>query len=655
MNSREMVHDRSIELGKLVVRMTTMAGSGHPSSALSLAQLVVSLMYKQMRYDPSDPWNAASDRLVLSEGHAVPIIYAAYAGLAGVVGKSPETSKVLAVSDLDTLREIDSLLDGHPNPAEGFPFFDAATGSLGQGLSVAAGLALAARLAGIDKNIYVICGDGECREGQTWEAADFIIDHKVTNVCLIINCNGQGQADYVSTQQSQQVLAGKFNSFGWEVRTIDGHDADQIFSALSVVGTTAKPYVILAATEKGWGVEDLKDKGNHGKPLGKDKLDKANADLEAMRNRLRIGNKVEGVEDFKPPMPASVSFKVKAPVAAKLPEPDFDKLLAGDGFLGKWQSGKKLSSRRAYGLALRALGKINDRVVALDGDVSNSTFAMYFADAFPERFFEGKIAEQNMVSAACGLSAGGYVPFVHSFGKFFVRAYDQIEMAVISRANIKIVGSHSGVTLGADGPSQMGVTDMAFFGSYPAGGGIDGGPAMAIFNPADAVCAYTCTQLMSEHNGMCYMRTMRSDMPLLYGADCQFEIGGSKVLVEGSDLLIVATGYMVHVALKVIEQLKEKEGINAGLVDAYSFPLDPKPILAAAGKCGNKILTLEDNYTGGLGSSVCQFAAQAGNIKVQCLTACRIPKSGKSAEDILKFVGLDDKDVARAVSKLAAE
>jgi transketolase len=258
---------RAVEMGKNVVRMTTAAGSGHPSSGLALVHLVASLMYRQMRHDPANPWHPGSDRLVLSEGHAVPVVYAAYADLGGAVGKSPAEKRTLTIDDLRTLREQDSVLDGHPNPAEGFPFFDAATGSLGQGLSVGAGLGLAARLNKLDKRIFVIIGDGESREGQIWEALDFIIDHKLTHVCPIFNCNGQGQADYVSRQQSPEVLAAKLQAFGYLVEVIDGHDLQQIATAVDKVGQTAQPMAVIAKTQKGWGVDSLKDKSNHGKPL----------------------------------------------------------------------------------------------------------------------------------------------------------------------------------------------------------------------------------------------------------------------------------------------------------------------------------------------------------------------------------------------------
>ncbi len=645
----DLVNDRAIEIGKLAVRMTTAAGSGHPSSALSLAHITTVLMYHHMKYDLNDPWNNQSDRLVLSEGHAVPIVYAAYADLGGVVGKSTKEARKLTPADVDTLREIDSVLDGHPNPAEGFPFFDAATGSLGQGLSAGAGLALAARLRNIDKKIYVICGDGEIREGQVWEAMDFVVDYNLLNVCLIVNCNGQGQADYVSKQQSADVLNQKIQAFGWKTIVIDGHNPDDILSALEQVGKCDKPVAIIAKTEKGWGVSDLKDKSNHGKPLPKEKLEKAMSDLDEMRKKLNIPADID-VSDFRPTKPEATPVVFAEP-KGKLLAPDFDKLLEGDGFLAKWQSNKKLASRRAYGLALRELAKLDERIVALDGDVSNSTFAIYLHKSQPEKFVECKIAEQNMISAAVGFAAAGYIPFVSSFGKFLVRGYDQIEMAVISRANIKFVGSHIGVTLAADGPSQMGLVDAAFFRAFTSAYE-NGQPVMVIFNPSDAVCAYKCVQLAADRVGMCYIRTMRPDTPLLYSPDEEFSIGGSKQLAEGKDLLIVATGYMVHEALKAIDKLKA-DGIEAGLVDAYSLPVSPEPIIEAAGKSGNKILTVEDNYIGGLASNIAEIAAAEGNIKVSSMLVRRIPKSGKTPDDLLKYCSLTEDDIAKSAKELA--
>jgi len=640
----EAIHAKVIELGKHVVRMTTKAGSGHPSSALSLGHIVVCLMYKHMRWDPADPWSPASDRLILSEGHSVPIVYAAYADLGGMVGKSRENARRLTVDDLEGLREIDSVLDGHPNPAEGVPFFDAATGSLGQGLSVAAGLALAARLRGLDRRFFCIIGDGEAREGQIWEAADFIADYGLNNVTAIFNCNGQGQADYVSNQQSADVLAAKLAAYGWSVEVINGHDPEAILKALQAAAGRDAPTAIVARTEKGWGVEDLKDKGNHGKPLPEEKLQKAVSDLDGMYKNLQITDRTAQALQA-PQAPAKSAPLPEGTIQIK----PFEQAIADAGLADSLEKGK-LATRRAYGAALLALGEADERIVALDGDVSNSTFALFFAKKFPERFFECKIAEQNMVSAAVGLAAAGYVPFVSSFSKFLVRAYDQIEMAHITRANIKLVGSHAGVSLGADGPSQMGLPDVAFFRSFSLVDNAFGQPACVSFHPADAVAAYHLTKLMANHRGMAFMRTHRPDVPLLYAPGETFEIGGSKVLVEGDALAIVAAGYMVHVARSAAEILA-KDGIQCTLIDAYSFPLHGEPILAAAAKAGGRILTVEDNYGGGLWSAVAEIAAERGDIRVSGMVCRRIPKSG-TPDDVLAFTGVSAQDIVEKVKAL---
>ncbi len=642
MSLSDSVNAKAIESGKHVITMTTQAGSGHPSSGLSLAHTVVLLLEKRMRYDPANPWHAGSDRLVLSEGHAVPIVYAVYADVGGVMGRSPDQPKTLTVEDLADLRELDSMLDGHPNPAEGFPFFDAATGSLGQGLSVAAGLGLAARLRGVDKTIFAIIGDGESREGQIWEAADFIVDQRLTNICAILNCNGQGQADVVSPQQSVEMLAAKMAAFGWEVTTVDGHDVEALDATLNRAGATDKPLAVVIETVKGWGAPVLQAKGNHGKPLKPDQVDGALADLDSMHDKLGIArDATDGLGISRPPAePAALP-------AGAIELPPFDEGIADAG-LADAVAKNKLATRRGYGAALLALGKADERIVSLDGDVSNSTFAEYFAKQLPDRFFECKIAEQNMISTAAGLAAAGYIPFVSSFAKFLARAYDQVEMANISRANVKLVGSHSGVSLAADGPSQMGLLDVTYFRSFGSADDGRGQPACVSFQPADSVAAYHLTGLMANIDGMCYMRTHRPDVPLIYDKQARFEIGGSNVLRDGDAITLVSSGYMITVVLKAADALAA-DGINCTVVDAYSFPMKAEPILAAAAKTGGRILTVEDNYGGGLGGAVAEAAAASGQYTVQIMTCRRIPKSGNSPEDVLSLVGLTAEDIANRV------
>ena len=626
----DALRSKAIDIGKLSVRMTTMAGSGHPSSALSLAHVVTALMFERMRFDPRDPWNAHADRLVLSEGHAVPIVYAAYAELGGVYG-TPEAPRTLTPAELDTLRQVGSLLDGHPNPAIGFPFFDAATGSLGQGLSCAAGLAAAARLDGSDKWIYCVCGDGESREGQIWEAADFIADHGLDHVRAVFNCNGEGQADLVSAAQSSERLAQKLIAFGWRTLVVDGHDLAAVRLALAEPpGGDRKPVAIVARTVKGWGSKLLQGKGNHGKPLGKAQLDEAMAQLDANRAGLEPG-------PLPGPARPAAGRRAAARVGA-LPAADFGKLLEGDGALGGFQKTSTLSTRRAYGLAIRELGAVSPDVVVLDADVSNSTFSEYFKHRHPERFFECKIAEQNMISAAGGLSAGGKIAFASTFGKFLSRAFDQIEMCAISGHPLKLVGSHSGISLGADGPSQMSVTDIPFFRSFPGDAKRAGRRNTTVLNPACATAAYKLTEWMARHDGLVYLRTMRSDLPLLYGAAEQFPVPGAKVLVHGKDLVIAATGHMVHTARAMLPRLREA-GLEVGLVDCYTFPIAAEVVLAEARASGGRVITFEDNYRA-LGSAVAEAAAVDGGVRVRALAVEQHAKSAPSADEVFAYVGL---------------
>lgn len=636
------VHEKAITLARLVVRMTSLAGSGHPSSALSLAHIVAYLMYHEMRWDPHDPGDPAADRLVLSEGHAVPIIYAALADLGAVVGKDPARRKRLTVDDLDQLRALESPLDGHPNPAEGVPFFDAATGSLGQGLSVAAGLALAARLDGSPRRVFCLVGDGESREGQIWEAVDFAAERGLTNLCAVFNCNGEGQAGPVSPQQSAERLAQKLTAFGWRVASIDGHDPEQIAESLRAFGGTDRPLALVARTVKGWGVEALQ-KGNwHGKPLPEAELATANAQLDALAAR-----RVSGPERLGRPSPPPAGFQRAIPRVdpRELRWPDFEEALRSAGLGAALEKGA-LSTRRAYGVALKIAGDLLPQVLCLDGDVSNSTFSEMFGRAHPDRFIECKIAEQNMISLAAGLSAAGFLPFVNTFSKFLARAYDQIEMANISRANLRLVGSHSGISLAADGPSQMSLPDLGFFRAFTTVRGDDRqSPLCWVYHPADAVAAYHCTRLLTTHTGMVYMRTHRPDVPLIYAPETRFEPGGFHVLVSGDELAVIAAGYMVHVARQAVAALA-KQNRRAALIDAYCLPIDAERLVDTLRRCGATALVVEDNYGGGLGAAVAEIAARAGGLTVQTLACQRIPKSARTAEQILDYCGLGAGQIA---------
>jgi len=639
------IHAKAVELGKHVLSMTTAAGSGHPSSALALCHIVTELMYRRMRYDPADPWNPASDRLVLSIGHAVPIVYAAYADLGGVVGGSRSDARRLSVEDLLHLRELSSVLDGHPNPAEGFPFFDAATGSLGQGLSVGAGLALAARLDGIDKKIFVLAGDGEAREGQFWEAADFIVDHRLTNVCVIVSCNEHGQAGPVSPQQSAEAIAAKAAAFGWKVVNVDGHDPDELSAGFEKAGTGPKPTAVVARTVKGWGVDLMLGKNFHGKPVPDEDLARACAELDA--TGVRLG--ATAGEAMTPQPPRRVPAAVASPPAIGLPAFRVAaKRVDKEDAVVK----RKLATRVAYGIALVALGDADPRIVSLDGDVSNSTYANLFAKAHPDRFFECKIAEQNMITAAAGLAATGKIPFASSFAKFLARATDQIDMASITRANIKIVGSHSGVSLGADGPSQMSMADLAYFRSMSQADGGDGTPVCRMFNPCDAVSAYRCVELMANVKGMCYLRTHRPTANFIYADDERFELGRCKQLRTGEHLTVVSSGYILHTVLEAVEQMSA-QGINCNVFDAYTFPFDVTPVLETARNSGRVILTVEDNYIGGLHGEIAEAAAEHGDVRVHGMTVQRMPKSARTADEVFSYVGVGLAQIVEKATALA--
>ncbi|MBN2210221.1 MAG: transketolase [Sedimentisphaerales bacterium] len=640
----KVLDKKVIKLSKQIVQMCTAAGSGHPSSSLALVHITTALMYRIMNYDPENPWNTASDRLVLSEGHAVPVIYAAYCDLGGVVG-TPERPSKLRFEDAMTLREADSVLDGHPNPAVGFPFFDAATGSLGQGLSVAAGLAAAARLDGCDKRIYCIIGDGEAREGQISEALDFIIDNKLTNVIPIFSANGQGQSDYVSPQQSVDVLTKKLQAFGYDVKVIDGHNWDDIFDALAAKAKSA-PIAVIAKTIKGWGVSEFLSSNYHGKPLPAAKMDQAMADLDAKSEELGVkdASDVPGINVTKPE-------PIARPTVKSIDAGSFTAALEVLGMKDALDK-KKLSTRRAYGVALAACGAADQRVVATDGDVQGSTFTNIFAQRFPDRYFEAKIAEQNMISFASGLSAGGRVVFASSFAKFLIRACDQIEMASNSCANIKLVGSHSGVSLAADGPSQMGLCDLAFMRSFARSTRPDGAPALHVLCPSDAVSAFKLTELAANTPGMCYIRTHRPDVDFIYEETETFTPGGFKHLIDGEDICIVASGYMVHLAKKACKLL-EDAGLSASLVDAYAMPLKTEEILRIGDDCRGQILVVEDNYVGAFGDEIASAAACSDlGVTVRCMNVQRVPKSAKTPEDIIKMVNLTPTDIAKTAQQM---
>lgn len=650
MSFEAAVHAQAIELDRMALTMCASAGSGHPTSAQSVGHLVTTLMFSAMRWSPDYPDYPTSDRLVLSEGHAVPAVYAALCKLGAMVGRDPENRRKLTEADLKTLRDDGSELDGHPNPMEGMPFFDAATGSLGQGLSVAAGIAEAARLDGLDKRVYCIIGDGEAREGQISEALDHIIDRGLNRVLPIFNCNGFGQADRVSHQQSPEVLAKKLEASGFSVVTINGHSPLEIKSAFDTfagLGDNSPPMAVVAKTVKGWGTPSLQGGGWHGKPPVGEALDRALAELDERRVEMTSALSSSDGFEIQPPeqgtVPQGPTGELEG-LRASMRAFDMESLL---------QTGS-LATRKAYGIALRALGRIDPRVVALDADVKNSTFAEYFAldSATKDRFIECKIAEQNMISLAAGLAAGGKIPFISSFSKFLTRAYDQIEMAINSGANIKIIGSHSGVTLAADGPSQMSLPDIAWFRAWTTMRDHRGNPGCYVLQPADAHAAYALTGVMADYEGVCYMRTIRPDTEFIYGEDHVFNLGGFETLTKGRDIAIIAAGYTVHEANRAMDLLDEA-GVSATLIDLYSLPFDEDKLLDVIADNGGYAVTVEDNYGGSLGSAVADALVKSGDgFTLEQMHVTRIPRSARTPNEVLAQCGLTAEDIKQKVMQI---
>ncbi|MFA0776695.1 MAG: hypothetical protein PVTTEEND_000409, partial [Candidatus Fervidibacter sp.] len=474
------------------VEMTTLAGSGHPTTCLSATDLVAALFFHALRYDVPNPDNPLNDRFVLSKGHAAPLLYAVWA-----------EAGAIPVERLKTLRRIDSELEGHPTPR--FKWAEVATGSLGQGLSIAVGMALAGKMDNLPYRVYALLGDGEMAEGGVWEAIAFAAHYRLDNLTALVDINRLGQSGPTMLQHDLQTYARRFDAFGWHPIPIDGHDFSQILRALDEANLVkGKPTVILARTLKGKGVSFLEDKeGWHGKPLPKADAEKALAELALTDEQIALAR----------------SLKVKAPEAIRESEAPAEPFKEIE--FPRYELGQQVATREAYGDGLVALGKVNPQIVALDGDVKNSTFSEKFMAAFPERFVECFIAEQNMVGVAVGLATRGKIPFASSFACFLMRAYDFIRMAGIGMANIKLCGSHAGVSIGEDGPSQMGLEDIAAMRAIPHS---------IVLYPCDAVSTVKLVAEMAKYQGIAYLRTTRPKTPVIYRNEEEFPVGGCKIL-----------------------------------------------------------------------------------------------------------------------------
>lgn len=593
------------------IRSTTAAGSGHPTSCASAAEVVAALFFAEMRLDLDDPRNPRADRFVLSKGHAAPLLYSVWAEL-GVVSRA----------DLLTLRRGDSIYEGHPTPR--IPFVDVATGSLGQGLSFGLGMAIAQDSDGYGARTFVLMGDGESAEGSVWEAVELAGRRGQANLTAVVDANRLGQSAPTMYGHDVDDLAARYRANEWHTQVVDGHDVAAVLDALEIArGVADKPTVLIALTYKGRNIVDVEDKeGWHGKPLPPEHADRAVAHLEAMMTAAAA------------PVPRSAEAGKLAP----RPEIKLDGLA--------YSVGDDVATRSAYGDALKAIGLGYDCIVAVDGDTQNSTYAERFGAAAPERYVEAYIAEQNMVGIASGQSALGRVPFAATFACFLTRAADQIRMAGISGTNLKLCGSHAGVSIGQDGPSQMGLEDLALFGTVPG---------CTVFYPSDAVSAARAVELAANLDGMCYLRTTRPATPVLYGMDEVFEVGKAKVVRASEDdvCTVVGAGVTLAAALEAADVLAA-EGLGVRVLDPFTIkPIDASTLAEAVAATGGKVVTVEDHYrTGGIGDAVAQALGEVPGVLHCRLAVDGVPHSGEPAALLDEF-GISARHIVAAVRDLA--
>ena len=602
------------------VRSSTSAGSGHPTSSMSAADLLAVLVGRHLRYDWDDPGNDANDHLIFSKGHASPLLYAVY-------------KAVGVVSDEELMtgyRRFGSRLEGHPTPV--LPWVDVATGSLGQGLPDGVGVALAGKyLDQLPYRVWVLCGDSEMAEGSIWEALDKASYYRLSNLIAMVDVNRLGQRGPTELQWDLAAYARRAEAFGARVLTIDGHDLAEIDEALATAGDLSgdQPTVVLARTIKGRGFSEVENEnGWHGRPFPPDMAERAIAELGGERHLT--------VRGPRPGPPAHPPVAAQAPGIPQAAVP-----------AARYSVGDQVATRKAYGDALAALGASHPRVVALDGEVSNSTHADEFAHAFPARYFEMFIAEQQMVAAAVGLSVRHYVPFASTFAAFFTRAYDFIRMAAISQADIRLAGSHAGTEIGADGPSQMALEDLAMMRAVHGS---------TVLYPSDGTSAAALVGEMAGRPGISYLRTTRGAYPVLYDAAETFPIGGSKVLRSSQRdvVTLIGAGVTLHECLAAADRLAADD-IHARVIDLYSVkPIDTETLVAAAAVTGGRLVVAEDHHPeGGLGSAVADALLEAGPQKlwVTHLAVREMPGSGTSGE-LLAAAGIDAQHIEAAARDL---
>ncbi|AVH71710.1 transketolase [Nostoc sp. 'Lobaria pulmonaria (5183) cyanobiont'] len=615
-------HELAQQLRIDSIRATTAAGSGHPTSSMSAADLMAVLLAKYLRYDFSNPHSPNNDHLIFSKGHASPLLYSIYRA-AGAIDDD----------ELMSLRKFGSRLEGHPTPA--LPWVDVATGSLGQGLPIAVGIALAGEyLDKLPYHTWVLLGDSEMAEGSIWEAFEHASHYKLANLIAILDVNRLGQRGETMLGWNTQTYCDRALAFGWKAIEIDGHNLEEIDEAYAAaIDNPNCPTLIVSRTKKGKGVADLEDIGGwHGKVL---KPDQAKAAIKELGGERQITIAVS-----KPNLQIQRT-SIGQIQALQLPS---------------YQLGEKVATRKAYGDTLKALGASRPDVVALDGEVSNSTYAEEFAKAYPERYFEMYIAEQQLVAAAVGLQVRQYKPFASSFAAFLSRAYDFVRMAAISRANIKLVGSHAGISIGEDGPSQMALEDLACLRAVCGS---------TVLYPSDANQTAKLVAQMVDCDGIVYLRTTRESTPVLYEAEEDFSIGGSKVIYssEQDQAAVIAAGITLHEALKAYQHLKQ-EGITVRIIDAYSVkPIDATTLHQAARDTQGKLVVVEDHWgEGGLGAAVLDAfvgtdaAPTSGGLPLNLikLAVRELPGSG-TPEELLHAAKIDASSIVEAVRSLVKQ
>ena len=613
------------------IKSTTASKSGHPTSCLSAADIVATIFFNFLKYDIKNPKNPNNDRFILSKGHAIPVIYSAWKQLG-----------VITENELLNLRKFDSVLEGHPTPK--FEYNEAATGSLGQGLSIGVGMAINAKYDSLNYKTYVMMGDGEIAEGSVWEGAELAAHYKLNNLIGIVDCNRLGQSGESIENHNVKKYAKKFEAFGWNAYIIDGHNIKEIFETLEKIISNKKeekPSVIIAKTYKGYGLENIENKnGFHGKPFKKEELENV---IDQLKTRFKDASEYSE-EKYIPEIPTLELVTQELPAKCKVDntKQTITLDLEEDKNSYNFDSDKKIATRKAFGYALASLGKQSTQIFALDADVKNSTYTEIFEKENPKNFIQCFIAEQAMISIATGLELRNKIPFAATFGAFFTRAHDQIRMAGIGKNALRLCGSHCGVSIGEDGPSQMALEDIAMMRCIPNS---------IVLYPSDGVSAYKLTEIMANYNdGISYLRTSRPETPIIYNKNEEFKIGGCKVLKESETdkVCIIGAGVTLYESLKAHEEL-QKQNINVSVIDLYSVkPLDVETIKKIALKSGNKIITVEDHYLqGGIGEAVASALVNTG-IKIEKLAVTDISRSGKS-EELLSAAKIDAKNIVSKV------